>query len=52
MVKRIKKIEPKQLTTVRLTSKQRKIIDASARLNNVSRTRVISESINSYFNLM
>ena len=50
-MKRIQRKEQKQIMSVRLTRKQRQVIEASARMNKVTKSRVISESINSYFNM-
>lgn len=51
----IKKIEKKQkkdkITSVRLTNKQKEMIEASSRINKVHQSVVLQDALNHYFNL-
>jgi hypothetical protein len=51
----IRKIKQKPLkdtvTTVRLTKQQKEMIDASAKINKVNKSVVISDAISTYFNI-
>ena len=51
-VKPIKKNPLKdKITTVRLTSQVREMVDASARINKVNKSVVIQDALSTYFNI-
>jgi predicted DNA-binding protein len=47
-MKQIKK-DNKEVTTVRFSAEQKQLIGRCARLNSVSKSRVVQEAINEYF---
>ena len=49
-MKKVNRYEPKEATCVRLTKTHKDLLTQSSRLNGVSKTRVLEEALNEYFN--